>query len=92
MTDESMWPFDMCCSRCDEAARKAKLDAGGSFAEYICRFMIVCPDCGNKRCPKATFHDNPCSGSNAPNQPGSSYQYGPRLAAPVDLTVAQHDR
>jgi uncharacterized OB-fold protein len=26
--------------------------------------MSVCPDCGNKRCPKATHHDWRCTGSN----------------------------
>ena len=36
--------------------------------------MIVCPTCGNKRCPKATDHDLPCSGSNEPGQAGSAYQ------------------
>lgn len=35
--------------------------------------MIVCPECGAKRCPKATWHDNPCSNSNAPGQFGSVY-------------------
>lgn len=35
--------------------------------------MFLCPTCGNKRCPKATDHDNACSGSNAPGQPGSVY-------------------
>ena len=35
--------------------------------------MVLCPDCGNKRCPKATDHRNPCTGSNKPGQPGSSY-------------------
>jgi hypothetical protein len=32
--------------------------------------MIVCAECGNKRCPKATYHDNKCTNSNATNQPG----------------------
>lgn len=36
--------------------------------------MIVCPDCGNKRCPKGTDHKLACSGSNEPGQPGSRYQ------------------
>lgn len=36
--------------------------------------MSVCPDCGNKRCPKATNHENPCSGSNEHGQKGSAYQ------------------
>jgi len=38
----------------------------------MCR-MILCPSCGNKRCPKATFHGNECTGSNEPGQPGSNY-------------------
>lgn len=37
------------------------------------RTMIVCPDCGNKRCPKATNHVNACTGSNEPGQSGSLY-------------------
>jgi len=36
--------------------------------------MILCPDCGNKRCPKANHHDNACTGSNEPGQKGSAYQ------------------
>lgn len=35
--------------------------------------MVLCPDCGNKRCPKATNHDNDCTGSNEPGQKGSRY-------------------
>ena len=35
--------------------------------------MVLCPECGNKRCPKATDHRNACTGSNEPGQPGSSY-------------------
>lgn len=37
--------------------------------------FIVCPDCGNKRCPKANHHDNACTTSNAPGQPGSSWEH-----------------
>lgn len=37
------------------------------------RIMILCSTCGNKRCPHATDHRNPCTGSNAPGQPGSIY-------------------
>ena len=36
-------------------------------------FMRLCPDCGNKRCPKASDHNNPCTNSNEPNQEGSIY-------------------
>ena len=35
--------------------------------------MIVCSDCGNKRCPRASDHRLACSGSNEPGQPGSIY-------------------
>lgn len=35
--------------------------------------MITCPECGNKRCPKATHHMHACTNSNAPGQPGSRY-------------------
>lgn len=35
--------------------------------------MILCPLCGNKRCPHATNHNNPCTNSNEPGQPGSRY-------------------
>lgn len=35
--------------------------------------MVLCPDCGNKRCPRATNHTNACTGSNKPGQPGSAY-------------------
>jgi hypothetical protein len=36
--------------------------------------MILCPDCGNKRCPKSTDHNMACTNSNAPGQPGSRYE------------------
>lgn len=36
--------------------------------------MILCPKCGNKRCPKASDHTNPCTGSNEPGQTGSFYR------------------
>ena len=33
--------------------------------------MVVCPTCGNKRCPHATEHNNAGTNSNEPGQPGS---------------------
>lgn len=36
-------------------------------------YMRLCPDCGNKRCPKATNHELACTHSNEPNQEGSIY-------------------
>jgi len=35
--------------------------------------MFLCPDCGNKRCPRAAFHENACTNSNEPGQLGSDY-------------------
>ncbi len=35
--------------------------------------MILCPTCGNKRCPKASDHRLSCTGSNEPGQEGSVY-------------------
>lgn len=37
------------------------------------RWMVLCPTCGNKRCPKATDHKLECTNSNKPNQEGSYY-------------------
>ena len=37
------------------------------------KYMIVCHQCGNKRCSHATHHDLPCNNSNEPGQPGSRY-------------------
>jgi hypothetical protein len=36
--------------------------------------FIVCPLCGNKRCPRATDHALPCTGSNEVGQKGSRYE------------------
>ncbi|WP_405021768.1 hypothetical protein [Klebsiella pneumoniae] len=35
--------------------------------------FVVCPDCGNKRCPRANDHRDACTGSNEPGQEGSVY-------------------
>ncbi len=35
--------------------------------------MILCPQCGNKRCPQASDHELDCTNSNEPGQPGSVY-------------------
>lgn len=34
---------------------------------------ILCQNCGNKRCPKASDHRFDCTRSNEPGQPGSVY-------------------
>jgi hypothetical protein len=35
--------------------------------------MFFCDICGNKRCPRSDWHENECTGSNEPGQPGSRY-------------------
>ncbi len=52
--------------------RAEKIADGYQRLTYLSRF-IVCPECGNKRCPKGTWHENACTGSNDPQQPGSRY-------------------
>lgn len=40
--------------------------------------FVVCPECGNKRCPHANDHRNACTGSNDPGQIGSAYPAPPQ--------------
>ena len=43
---------------------------------YAMTTMILCPTCGNKRCPRANDHRHACTESNEPGQPGSAYPGG----------------
>ena len=36
--------------------------------------MVLCKQCGNKRCPHANNHDLCCTGSNEPGQKESAYE------------------
>ncbi len=60
--------------RAREAAWLVKCGCMACNQDEIGMRMFVCCSCGFKRCPKATWHCNECSGSNEPNQPGSSYR------------------
>ena len=40
--------------------------------------FVVCPECGNKRCPHANDHRNACTGSNEPGREGSAYPAAPQ--------------
>lgn len=44
--------------------------------------FVVCPDCGNKRCPRANDHRNSCTWSNEPGQEGSAYPAAPQEVKP----------
>lgn len=50
--------------------------------------MALCPTCGNKRCPRAHNHTLACTNSNAPGQPGSSWEHVKPAAAPEVLVEA----
>jgi hypothetical protein len=43
------------------------------WIESMSNRFIVCPTCGNKRCPHASDHSYACTGSNATGQNGSVY-------------------
>jgi hypothetical protein len=58
------------CGRCRRCL-DGKLDDYG--VPIVATRFIVCPDCGNKRCPKASNHIFACTGSNDPGQLGSVY-------------------
>jgi len=44
-------------------------------AKAIPTYMIVCPDCGNKRCPQAMNHKYKCTSSNDVGQVGEFKQW-----------------
>jgi hypothetical protein len=72
-TPADFYPHECGCQHCDEKTRREVLTITGDQLGYISRFMILCPECGNKRCPRANHHDYACTGSNATEQPGSAY-------------------
>jgi phage terminase large subunit GpA-like protein len=56
------------CATCfDDAVARGEVDDWE-------RWMFLCPECGNKRCPKATWHGAECTLSNEPGQAGSNYK------------------
>ena len=58
------------CRKCLRQ-RDAKIRVLGAIEMTM---MILCPTCGNKRCPHATDHDLACTNSNEPGQKGSAYE------------------
>lgn len=65
--EESVHDGDCWCYHCDIERRRE-----GIIGLFDVR-MNLCPDCGNKRCPKATDHHYECTGSNEAGQEGSRY-------------------
>ena len=56
------------CGRCH-----ACLDTTEDVFDRVHRPMVLCPGCGNKRCPQASDCTLPCTDSNEPGQHGSVY-------------------
>ena len=68
----SITRFD--CWTCRALTRRALIDSGRiEEALGMMPQFIICPTCGNKRCPRATWHENDCTGSNLPGQTGSRF-------------------
>lgn len=66
--EQTVAKYDCFCYNCN----KDRKDESGNFP-YVLTRMIVCPECGNKRCPHSTDHNLPCTNSNDPGQSGSRY-------------------
>lgn len=56
---------------CHQCIEDFDLRDGVLHLPLSCGQMILCPVCGNKRCPRAYNHRNACTGSNEPGQPGA---------------------
>lgn len=63
------------CRTCENSYQDAMdaFDADWWMHAGPFRGMTLCPECGNKRCPRANHHDHACTGSNKPGQEGSAY-------------------
>ena len=62
---------------CHYCHRNDYVETGFLKIPYSATRMILCPQCGNKRCPHASDHRIKCTNSNEPGQPGSVY--GPAI-------------
>lgn len=59
VTEKNDTPFLADCWTCAQASAD-RLKARGDFAASVSFRMYVCPECGDKRCAKATDHHNGC--------------------------------
>ena len=72
MEDSPIYARACWCRTCDHAG-KPGLSLGAALR--IGPEFIVCPDCGNKRCPKGTNHELACTNSNELGQKGSEWEH-----------------
>lgn len=56
------------CRQCLRDRSEGTEIALGVFVPAEAQMMVLCPVCGNKRCPRATNHRFACTGSNEPGQ------------------------
>lgn len=59
------------CLQCLRGRSEGEYLLNGTFIPAENMRMILCPVCGNKRCPHAMHHIHPCTHSNECNQSGS---------------------
>ena len=53
------WQAD--CARCShEISSRLVAEGNMTFVESLMQPMWLCPACGSKRCPKASWHGNEC--------------------------------
>jgi hypothetical protein len=68
------WAGDVGCGRCHKCLSDVRVKFAGVVSLPVTMtFMVLCPRCGNKRCPRASDHWLACTDSNEPGQPGSIY-------------------
>lgn len=67
-------PAEAHLCQCGDCFQRRRFAMRGAEPLFFDSRMILCAIRGNKRCPHATHHDNACTNSNEPGQPGSSYQ------------------
>jgi hypothetical protein len=60
------------CIKCLNASGQT-VELFGVHIPVAGTMMVLCSICGNKRCPHANDHNNACTNSNEPGQPGSAY-------------------
>lgn len=72
-TTEPPFCCHKCASKMTEQLRRMHLNKD-PFPLNATR-MILCSECGNKRCPKASDHTLTCTHSNESGQPGSIYAH-----------------
>jgi len=65
---------DCVCMSCRERQLNNERSNQGRSRQTLTK-MILCPLCGHRRCPKATYHGNDCTGSDDPHQEGSRYNW-----------------